>query len=167
MKKHIIIALTAVLLTGMLSCTKKADVAATEPNLPKIALSSLGTQQISPFTVSSTSLTFNFGATTTGATPDKFTLEFFPTTTVTGVAAKIITFPTWSGSDSNGTGSTIGFVLEPTSYPNTQVYGGTITVKLSSIGLVAGKTYSVRASAYQTGSATPVTYSVNAFFKTI
>lgn len=167
MKKYINIIFSAVLTLGMFSCTKKADVAATEPNLPLLALSSFGTQQVSPFAVSSTTLTFNFGATTTGATPDKFTIEFFPTATVTGTAAKSITFPTWSGSDNGGTGSTIGYTLEPTSYPNTQVYGGFITVKLSAIGLVAGRTYSVRVSAYRTGFAIPQTISSNALFKTI
>ena len=167
MKKYITILFSAVLTLSVFSCTKKADVAATEPNLPAIALSSFGTQQISPFTVSSATVTFNFGATTTGATPANFKLEFFAATTVTGTAVKTVNFPTWSGSDDGGNGATIGFTLEPTSYPNTQVYGGAITVKLSSLGLVAGKTYSVRASAYSAGNAVPVTFSQNAFFKTI
>ncbi len=166
MKKYITIALAAVLTFGMLSsCTKKADVAATEPNLPSIQLSSLGTQQISPFTISTTTLILNFGATTTNAAPANFKLEFYAASTATGAIAKTINFPTWSGNDDSNGGHTIGYTLEPTSYPNTQVYCGSIALKLSTMGLVAGKTYSVKAYAYKSGSATPVTYTVNAFFK--
>ncbi|QQL50980.1 hypothetical protein [Mucilaginibacter ginkgonis] len=165
MKKFIISAFVAVISLGMFSCTKQADVAATEPNLPSIQISSLGTQQISPLTISSGTLTLMFGATTTNAAPAAFKLEFYAATSATGPITKTVNFPTWSGSDDAAGGHTISYVLEPTSYPNTQVYGGTINLKLSTLGLAAGKTYTVKAYAYKSGNATPSTITTTSLFK--
>ncbi len=165
MKRYITLVLIAMTTFGMFSCTKKADLAAIEPNLPSIQLSSLGTQQISPLTIATGNLVLNFGATTTNSTPANFKLEFYAATSATGPITKTVNFPTWTGSDDAAGGHTISYILEPTSYTNTQVYGGTITLKLSTLGLTAGKTYTVKAYAYKQGSATPSTFTTTSLFK--
>jgi hypothetical protein len=167
MKRYITLVLVAVITLGMFSCTKVADVAATEPNLPSIQISSLGTQQISPLTIATGNLALNFGATTTMATTAAFKLEFYAATSATGPITKTVNFPAWSGSDDAAGGHTISYVLLPTSYPNTQVYGGAITLKLSTLGLTTGKTYTIKAYAYKSGSATPSTITTTSLFKVI
>ena len=164
MKRYITLVLMAVITLGMFSCTKEANVALVEPNLPSIQISSLGTQQISPLTISTGTLVLNFGATTTNTNTAAFKLEFYAATSATGPIAKTVNFATWSGSDDAAGGHTIGFVLLPTSYPNTKVYGGTINLKLSSLGLIAGRTYTVKASAYKSGSTTPSTITSTSLF---
>ena len=167
MKKYITLVLLSVMTLGMFSCTKEANVALTEPNLPSLQISSLGSPSVSPLTLSSGTLVINFGATTTGAIPAALKLEFYAATTATGTVVKTVNFPTWTGSDDAAGGHTISYTNIPTSYPNTQIYGGLITLKLSTMGLVSGKTYSVKASAYKTGNTTPVTISASALFKVI
>ena len=165
MKRYLTLVLIAMTTFGMFSCTKKADLAAIEPNLPSIQLSSLGTTQSGPVTVGSGTLVLNFGATTTNSTPAAFKLEFYAATSATGAIAKTVNFAAWNGSDDAGAGHTISYVLEPTGYANTQVYGGTINLKVSSLGLVSGKVYSVKAYAYKSGSTTPSTITVTSLFK--
>jgi hypothetical protein len=167
MKKYITLVLLGVMTLGMFSCTKEANVAVIEPNLPSIQLSSLGTPQQSPLTLAGGTLMINFGATTTGATPAAFKLEFYAATSATGPITKTVNFPTWTGSDDASGGHTILYTNLPTSYPNTQIYGGQITLKLSTLGLATGKSYTVKAYAYKTGSPTPVTFTATTLFKVI
>ncbi len=184
MKKYII-AFMALLTTAMLSCKKEADVAGTEAKLPAIQLSSLGYTQVGPFTIANVSATpttpatvatilqINFGATTTNVKPGKFTLEFFDGTSISGssIPVKTVTFNSWMGKDDTSAGSTtnhtITYTLLPTTYQNTSIYGGSMAIKLGLLGLLPGKTYSVRATAYtEDGSKTSV-LSQTSFFKTI
>jgi hypothetical protein len=168
----------------MLSCKKDADVAGTEAKLPAIQLSSLGYSQVGPFTIAAASATattpatiatilqVNFGATTTNKTTGKFTLEFFDGTSIgsTAVPVKTVTFDTWNGKDNTSTSTvtnhTIAYTLLPTTYQTTNVYGGTMVIKLGLLGLSANKTYSVRATAY-TGDGLTSVLSQTSFFKTI
>jgi hypothetical protein len=148
MKKHIIMTLMMLLTLTMFSCTKKADIEGIEPKLPKLQLSSLGYQQVSPFTVATTVLQLNFGATTTNTATGAFKVDILSGSTV----IKTVDFASWSGKDASSTGTTtnhtIAYTLQPTTYPNTNVYGGTINLKLSLLGLTNGVTYGVRATAY-------------------
>ena len=183
MKKYII-AFMALLSSTMFSCKKEADVAGTEAKLPAIQLSSLGYTQLSPFTLVTanatattpatvaTILQINFGATLTGKNPGKFTLEFFDGTSIgaTAIPVKTVTFNSWSGKDDTSTSTvtnhTISYTLLPTTYQNTKIYGGSMLIKLGLLGLTAGKTYSVRATAYTDDAKTSV-LSQTSFFKTI
>lgn len=169
MKKYISLALTALLALTMFSCNKKADVEATEPKLPTLQLSSLGYQQTGPFTTA-TILQILFGATTTNTATGKFTLEILDGTTV----VKTVNFTKWSGYDDTSQpdlkptpvlNHSISYTLQPTSYPNTQVYGGSILLKLSLLGLTSGKTYAVRASAYPASNTAPSVLTQTSFFK--
>jgi len=148
MKKHIIMTLMMLLTLTMFSCTKKADIEGIELKLPKLQLSSLGYQQVSPFTVATTVLQLNFGATTTNTATGAFKVDILSGSTV----IKTVDFASWSGKDASSTGTTtnhtIAYTLQPTTYPNTNVYGGTINLKLSLLGLANGVTYGVRATAY-------------------
>jgi len=167
MKRYITLVLMAMMTLGMFSCTKEADLAAIEPNLPSIQLSSLGTQQLSPLNISTTTLVLNFGATTTNSETAAFKLEFYAATSATGPIAKTVNFATWSGSDDAAGGHTISYVLLPTGYPNTKIYGGTINLKLSTMGLLTNRTYTVRAYAYKNGSVTPSIITTTSLFKTL
>jgi len=182
--KHISIAI-AVLTLSIVSCTKKEDIAGIEAKLPALQLSSLGYQQTGPFTLVTatatattpatiaTILQLNFGATTTNTTPGAFKLEVFEGTTIsaTATALKTVNFTSWSGKDATSTATvtnhTISYVLEPTTYPNTNIYGGTILLKLSALGLSANKTYSVRATAYNSSGTVNSVFTQLSFFKTI
>jgi hypothetical protein len=148
MKKNIIMTLMMLLTLAMFSCTKKADIEGIEPKLPKLQLSSLGYQQVSPFAVATTVLQLNFGATTTNTATGAFKVDILSGSTV----IKTVDFASWSGKDISSTGTTINhtiaYTLQPTTYPNTNVYGGTINLKLSLLGLTNGVTYGVRATAY-------------------
>lgn len=185
MKKYISIALTALLALTMFSCTKKADIAGIEPKLPDLKLSSLGYQQSSPFTLT-TILQLNFGATVKKATgTGKFVVEVLDGTTVVST----VTFPSWSSNDLTSTPAkpavpaapplpavpavaavinhTISYVLQDTTYPNTDVYSGTILLRFNKLGLTVGKTYSIRASAYAADGTTVSVLTQSSFFKTI
>ncbi len=184
MKKYITIAFMTLITSVMLSCKKDADIAGTEAKLPAIQLSSLGYSQVGPFTIAATNATattpatvatilqINFGATTTNKNTGKFTLEFFDGTSIgsTAIPVKIVTFNSWNGKDDTSSGSTtnhtISYTLLPTTYQNTNVYGGTMLIKLGLLGLSANKTYSVRATAYTDDNKTSV-LSQTSFFKTI
>jgi len=189
MKKYITIVFMALMTSVMFSCKKDADVAGTEAKLPAIQLSSLGYNQISPFTIAAASATpttpatvatilqIYFGATTTNKKPGKFTLEFFDGTSIgaTAIPVKTVTFNSWSGYDDTSDPTkkptallnhSISFTLQPTTYQNTNVYGGSMLIKLGLLGLTAGKTYSVRATAYTDDGKTSV-LSQTSFFKTI
>lgn len=155
--KLILIGLSVILA----SCTKKADVGGIEPKLPAIKLSSLGIQQSSPFSTT-TILQLNFGATTTNVKTGTFKVEILNGSSATSPVFKTITFPTWQGKDDTSTSTvtnhSINYVLQPTTYPNTNVYGGSILLKLSVLGLTSGSTYSVRATALAAdGTASPFT----------
>jgi hypothetical protein len=168
MKKYISIALLAVLTFAVSSCTKKADLEAIEPKLPSLQLSSLGYQQSSPFTTGTT-LQLNFGATATNTPIGAFKLEVFSGTSVTGTPVKTVNFVKWSGKDDTSTATvtnhTISYVLEPTNYPNTNIYGGTILLKLSVLGLVSSTTYSVKATAYNADGSKSSSLNQTSFFK--
>jgi hypothetical protein len=172
MKKYLSIAFAALLGLVVASCNKAADVEAIEPKLPLLQLSSLGYQQTGPFTTGTT-LSINFGATATNTPVGAFKLEIISGTSVTAtsVVLKTVNFPTWSGKDDTSVGTTtvhtISYVSEETSYPNTVVYGGTINLKLSSLGLAAGGTYSVRATAYSFDGLKTSQLVQTSFFKTI
>ncbi|MDT3401627.1 hypothetical protein [Mucilaginibacter terrae] len=189
MKKYISVALTALLTLVMFSCKKEADVAATEAKLPAIQLSSLGYTQTGPFTLVTsasgvvpqtiaTVLQLYFGATTTNTAPGRFTLEFIEGTSIsaTSVVVKTVNFNNWKGADDTSLpdrkptpliNHSITYTLQPTTYENTQVYGGSIQVKLALLGLSANKTYSVRATAYSADGTKTSVYNQLSFFKTI
>ena len=185
MKKYIIIAFMALITSAMLSCKKEADIAGTEAKLPAIQLSSLGYNQVGPFNITAVSATpttpatvatilqLNFGATTTNKATGKFTLEFFDGTTIgsTAIPVKTVTFDSWIGKDNTSTSTvtnhTITYTLLPTTYSNTNIYGGTMLIKLGSLGLSANKMYSVRATAYTSDNITSAVLSQTSFFKTI
>jgi len=189
MKKYISVALTALLTLVMFSCKKESDVAATEAILPPIQLSSLGYTQSGPFTLVTsasgvvpqtiaTVLQLYFGASTTKLAPGRFTLEFIEGTSVTAtsVVVKTVNFNSWKGYDDTSLpdrkptpliNHTISYTLQPTTYENTQVYGGSIQVKLALLGLAANKTYSVRATAYSADGTKTSVLSQTSFFKTI
>jgi hypothetical protein len=173
MKKYISVALLALLTLTISSCTKEFDVAGIEPKLPKLQLSSLGYQQNGPFSTA-TILQLNFGATASFTEVGAFKLEVFSGTTIASgaIPVKTVNFTSWSGKDDTSTPTvtnhTISFVLEPTSYASTNVYGGTILLKLSSLGLTAATTYSVRITGYsKDGVVPPSVYTQLAFFKTL
>ncbi len=184
MKKYITIAFMALITLGMLSCKKDIDIAGTEAKLPAIQLTSLGYNQVGPFTIAAvnatpttpatvaTILQINFGATTTGKSTGKFTLEFFDGTSIgsSAVPVKTVTFDTWNGKDNTSTSTTtnhtITYTLLPTTYKTTNVYGGSMLIKLGLLGLSANKTYSVRATAYTSDNKTSVLNQLS-FFKTI
>jgi hypothetical protein len=189
MKKYISVALTALLTLVLFSCKKESDVSGTEAKLPAIQLSSLGYNQIGPFPIANsasgvtpvttaTTLQLLFGATTTNITPGRFTLEFIEGTSVTAtsVVVKTVNFNSWKGYDDTSLpdrkptpliNHTISYTLQPTTYTNTQVYGGSIQVKLGLLGLSANKTYSVRATAYSADGTKTSVLSQTSFFKTI
>lgn len=150
----------------MFSCTKKADIAGIEPKLPALQLSSLGYQQVSPFTISNTVLQLNFGATTTNTATGAFKVEILNGSTV----IKTINFVKWTGKDDSSTGTatnhTINYVLQPSTYPNTNVYAGTINLKLSLLGLAINSTYGVRATAYNADNSKNSSITQSSFFKT-
>lgn len=175
MKNYISIALTALLAITMSSCSKKADIAGIEPKLPDLKLSSLGYQQSGPFILSNvnTILQLNFGATAkTAVGTGKFVVEVLDGTTVVST----VNFTTWSGNDASSSAPgvtpvvvnhTISYVNPDTTYPNTQVYNGTLLLKLSKLNLVVGKTYGIRASAYAADNTTVSVFTQASFFKTI
>jgi hypothetical protein len=171
MRKYITIVLSALMIFSATSCKKSADVLGTEAKLPKLQLSSLGYQQSSPFAAATTVLAINFGATTTGATTGKFTLDIYTGTSASGTPLKTVTFPAWSGKDATSTATTtvhsISYITQPTSYPNTTVYSGTILLKLSALGLAPATFYSVKATAYNADGTVTSAYSQTSFFKTI
>jgi len=183
--KYIGTAFIAIFILSTVSCSKKADIAGIESKLPALKLSSLGYLQNSPFTIATvaatattpatiaTILQLNFGATATNTPVGAFKIEVIDVATPTLI--KTVNFASWSGYDatSNLTSTpqvlnhSISYVLQPTTYPNTQVYGVNILLKLGLLGLTAGKTYTVRATAYDsTGSISSVLTQLS-FFKTI
>jgi hypothetical protein len=166
MKKNIIMTLMMLLTLTMFSCTKKADIEGIEPKLPSLQLSSLGYQQVSPFTISNTVLQLNFGATTTKTATGAFKVEILNGTTV----VKTVDFVSWTGKDVSSTATvtnhTIAYTLQPSTYPNTSVYAGTINLKLSLLGLVNSGTYGVRATAYNADKSKSSVITQASFFKT-
>ncbi|MFA6247376.1 MAG: hypothetical protein WC615_10575 [Mucilaginibacter sp.] len=178
MRKYINIVLAALVTLTMFSCTKKADVAAIEPKLPAIKLSSFGYQQVGPFIISgntANTLLINFGATLTNQETGAFKLEILDGTTATSTVIKTINFASWNGYDDTSNPSatpavivhTITATPQTTTYPNTSVLAGTILLKLSTMGLTAGKTYSVRATAYNKDGSQSSVFTALSFFKTI
>lgn len=174
MKKNILIALMAVLTFTMLSCQKDADVVAIEAKLPALQLSSLGYQQAGPFTVPTTVLQLSFGATATNTPVGAFKIEVFTGTAATGTPLRVVNFPSWSGKDDSVLSGTtpngphsISFTLSDSTYPGTNVYAGTILLKLSSLGVVANGTYTVRATASSADGTKTSVFTQTSFFKTI
>lgn len=169
MRKFISLALTTLLaLTMFSSCTKDGDVAATEAKLPALQLSSLGTQQTGPFTTG-TVLQILFGATTTNTTTGTFRLEILNGTAANSAVLRTINFNSWKGNDVPATGTTttnhsITYSLIPSTYPNTNVYGGSILLKLSALNLTSGSTYSIRATAFA-ANGTSSSLTQTSFFK--
>jgi hypothetical protein len=176
MKKYISIALLALLTISFSSCTKEADVAGIEAKLPTLQLSSLGYQQTGPFAVATTVLQLNFGATSTGISTGAFKVEILNGTAANSPVIKTVNFPSWNGKDDsvlitpgnvlNGPHS-IAYTLQDTTYPNTSIYAGTILLKLSSLGLAATSTYSVRATALNSDGTKTSVITQLSFFKTI
>ncbi|NHA03725.1 hypothetical protein G7092_07965 [Mucilaginibacter sp. HC2] len=167
MKKNIIMTFVMLLTLTMFSCTKKADIEGIEPKLPPLQLSSLGYQQVSPFTISNTVLQLNFGATTTNMTTGAFKVDILNGSTV----IKTVNFAAWTGKDESSTGTTtnhtIDYTLQSTTYSsNTSVYAGTINLKLSLLGLTNGGTYGVRATAYNADKSKSSSITQASFFKT-
>lgn len=180
MRKYINIVLAALVTFTMFSCTKKADVDAIEPNLPAIQLSSLGYQQVGPFTLSNTVLQVNFGATLTNQETGAFKMEFYevqapvgtPPVTPAPVFIKAINFASWNGYDDTSAPNatpkvlvhSISAVTLSTTYHNTLVYAGIINLKLSALGLTAGKTYTVKAYAYNKDGSKSSVFTQGSFF---
>ena len=182
MRKYINIVLAALVTLTMFSCTKDADIAGIEPKLPAIQLSSLGYQQVGPFTIANTVLQVNFGATLTNQQTGAFKLEILDGTTATSAVLKTVNFASWNGTDATSTPAvpatattpakaavivhTITAVPQETTYPNTSVYAGSILLKLSALGLTAGKTYSVKAYAYNKDGSKSSVFTQTSFFRT-
>jgi hypothetical protein len=193
MRKYINIVLAALVTLTMFSCTKEADVAGIEPKLPAIQLSSLGYQQVGPFVVSgntANTLLLNFGATLTNQDAGAFKLEIFeqqlptgtPPVTPPPVLVKTVNFVSWNGNDDTSTPAvpatettpakpavvvhTITATPQETTYPNTTVIGGTILLKLSTLNLTAGRTYNVKAYAYNKDGSKFSLFTQNSFFVT-
>ncbi|MES2266129.1 MAG: hypothetical protein V4520_05190 [Bacteroidota bacterium] len=176
MKKYINIVLAALVTLTMFSCTKKADVDAIEPKLPSIKLSSLGYQQSGPFVISGSSantLLINFGATLTSQETGAFKLEILEGSTVVST----VNFASWNGYDATSITNpvppaskvlvhSISAVPQETTYKNTTVLAGTILLKLSSLGLTAGKTYGARATAYNKDASLNSVFTQSSFFVT-
>jgi hypothetical protein len=144
MKKKIIYSLIALLSLSFVltSCKKGNDVVAISKELPAISLSSIGLTQNGPFPTTST-IQVVFGATTTSTTTGAFDLTILNGSTV----VKTVHFTSWTGQDATKTHS-ISYTTQPTAYPNTTVYTGTILLKLSVLGLTSGTTYGVKGTAY-------------------
>jgi hypothetical protein len=191
MRKYINIVLAAVVTLTMFSCTKKADVGAIEPKLPAIKLSSLGYQQVGPFTITgntANTLLVNYGATLTNEQTGAFKLEFLEVQATVGgvtpppVLVKTVDFAAWNGNDNTSTPAvpatpttpaiaavvvhTITATPQTTTYPNTSVIAGTILLKLSALGLTAGKTYTVRATAFNKDGSKSSIFTQGSFFTT-
>lgn len=170
--KYISTVFSALIILSVTSCTKKADVDVTETKLPVLQVSSLGYQQSSPFVISNTILQLSFGATTTNLSTGKFTVEVFNGTAIsaTSVPVKTVTFNSWSGKDATSTATvtnhSISYMLQPTTYPNTNVYSGSILLKLSLLGLVNSGTYSVRITGYSADGTKSSSFQQLSFFKT-
>ena len=174
MKKYISIALLALLTLSISSCTKDADVVGIEAKLPALQLSSLGYQQAGPFTLPTTVLQLNFGATSTGVNTGAFKIEILNGTTATSTVIKTVNFPSWNGKDDSVITATvpsgphsISYTLNDTTYPTTKVYAGSILLKLSALGLATGGTYSVRATALSADGTKTSVITQLSFFKTI
>ena len=186
MRKYINIVLATLVTLTVFSCTKKADVAGIEPKLPAIKLSSLGYQQVGPFSITGTTavpantLLINFGATLTNEQTGAFkleTLEVQPTVggvTPAPILKNTINFASWNGYDDTSTPTatpavivhTITATPQTTTYPNTSVLAGTILLKLSAMGLTAGKTYTVRATAFNKDGSKSSVFTQGSFFTT-
>nr|WP_157536446.1 hypothetical protein [Mucilaginibacter sp. L294] len=185
MRKYINIVLAALVTLTVFSCTKKADVEGIEPKLPAIKLSSLGYQQVGPFIISGTTantLLINFGATLTNEQTGAFKLEILeqqpavgtPPVTPPPVLKTTINFASWNGYDDTSTPTatpavivhTITATPQSTTYPNTSVLAGTILLKLSAMGLTAGKTYTVRATAFNKDGSKSSVFTQGSFFTT-
>ena len=148
MKKIINTLLAFTLVLGLNSCSKEADIAGFEAKLPAVQLSSLGYQQVGPFS-SSTFLQLNFGASITNKSTGAFKIEILNGTSATSAVLTTVNFLTWSGKDTGTTPvHTISNTVVAGSYPNTKIYQGLINLKLSSLGLTSGSTYSIKAYAY-------------------
>ncbi|WP_342647670.1 hypothetical protein [Mucilaginibacter sp. CSA2-8R] len=152
LNKIITLALTAILTLTMFSCKKDTDVAGTEAKLPALQLSSLGTQQTGPF-ASTQTIQLMFGATTTNTATGAFRIEILNGTSASSAVLRTINFASWRGNDTPAAGTTatnhsITYNLLPTTYQNTNVYGGSILLKLSALNLTSGSTYSIRATAF-------------------
>jgi hypothetical protein len=183
MRKYINIVLAALVTLTVFSCTKKADVEGIEPKLPAIKLSSLGYQQVGPFAISGSTantLLVNFGATLTNEQTGAFKLEILEVQPTVGgvtpppVLKTTINFASWNGYDdtSNPTATpavivhTITATPQATTYPNTSALAGTILLKLSAMGLTAGKTYTVTATAYNKDGSKSSVFTQGSFFST-
>ncbi len=160
------------------SCTKDPDILASESKLPALQLSSLGYQQTGPFIIASTVLQINFGATATNIDQGAFKLEILNGTSATSPVIKTVNFPSWNGKDDSVLSGTapnttpngpqsISYTLLPTTYPNTKVFAGVILLKLSSLGLSAASTYSVRATAISADGTKTSVFTQTSFIKTL
>jgi hypothetical protein len=193
MRKYINIVLAALVTLTVFSCTKKADVGAIEPKLPAIQLSSFGYQQVGPFIISGSTantLLINYGATLTNEETGAFKLEILeqqlpagtPSVTPPPVLKATVNFASWNGYDNTSTPAvpatsttpakaavivhTITATPQSTTYQNTTVIGGTILLKLSALSLTAGRTYNVRATAYNKDGSKSSVFSQSSFFIT-
>lgn len=194
MRKYINIVLAALVTLTVFSCTKKADVGAIEPKLPAIKLSSFGYQQVGPFSITGTNavpantLLVNFGATLTNEQTGAFKLEVLEQQAAVGgvtpppVLKTTINFASWNGNDDTSTPAipatpttpavpavtvhTITATPQTTTYQNTSVLAGTILLKLSAMGLTAGKTYTVRATAFNKDGSKSSVFTQGSFFTT-
>ena len=197
MRKYINIVLAALVTLTTFSCTKKADVDGIEPKLPAIQLSSLGYQQVGPFTIAGSTantLLINFGATLTNQQTGAFKLELLEQQPTVGgvtpppVLKATVNFASWNGNDDTSTPfvpavpatpttpaipakaavivHTITATPQPTTFKNTQALAGTILLKLSALGLTAGKTYTARATAYNKDGSKSSVFTQSSFFIT-
>ena len=180
MRKYINIVLAAVVTLTMFSCTKKADVGAIEPKLPAIKLSSFGYQQVGPFAITgntANTLLINYGATLTNEQTGAFKLEFLEVQPTVGgvtpppVLVKTVDFAAWNGYDDSSAPPavivhTITATPQTTTYQNTTVIAGTILLKLNALGLTVGKTYTVRATAFNKDGSKSSVFTQGSFFTT-
>jgi hypothetical protein len=178
MRKYINIVLAALVTLTVFSCTKKADVDTTESKLPAIQLSSIGYQQSGPFTINNTVLQVNFGATLTNQQTGAFKVEIYEQQPAVGTPPvapapelkATVNFASWNGTDDTSIPTkvvhSISTAEQSTTYHNTQVYAGSILLKLSALNLTSGKIYNIKAYAFNKDGSKSSTISQTTFFTT-
>ncbi|RFZ94550.1 hypothetical protein D0C36_03110 [Mucilaginibacter conchicola] len=148
MKKNFIsYIMMAVVTLFSFSCKKDLDIAGLEKNLPAISVSNLGLAQSGPFNATDV-VNISFGATTTNTKPGKFKVEVLRSGSPATLVGTV-NFDNWNGKDATNTHS-ITFNTVPTTYPNTTVYNGTLSLKLSAVGVTAASIYNIKVTAYTT-----------------
>lgn len=143
MKKNLITALSITTLVLLFAaCTKDNSdtIDATEKRLPSISVSNYGlVNQVGPFN-STDVILVSFGASVTGTTTGAFDVAWLDASNKTVDSTH---FGSWNADSTKTTGHKISVKSISTSYPNTQVYEGSLFLKLSKLP-TGSKTYSLK-----------------------